>query len=385
MRSKPFTRILSLALFGIPFCGVAATGGEPVALSVRDLSLREKVGQLFVLRPDALEDQRLIAELENTSAAGTTEVTDAIRAKYDQYPCGGFALFRKNIVSPEQLKQFTQDLHGLNEKIPPLLAIDEEGGRVTRIAGHPNKAFNEPVIPSMGVLAAAGDPERVRETAQTIGTYLKEYGLDIDFAPVADVNTCPENPIMGDRAFGDDPEVAATMVRAYIHGLHDSGIASCIKHFPGHGDTSSDTHTGYAETLKTWEEISACEMLPFRAGIEAGTEFVMTAHISTPNVTGCALPATMSDILLTEKLRGELGFEGLIITDALAMGAVSNQYTSAEACVTCLKAGADLLLMPYDYEEAFEGVLRTVESGELTEERIDQSVERILKFKFRTH
>ena len=134
---------------------------------------------------------------------------------------------------------------------------------------------------------------------------MKAYGLDIDFAPVADVNTNPRNPVIGDRAFGDDPAVASGMVQAYIRGLHEGGTASCIKHFPGHGDTATDTHTGYAETKKTWEEISACEMVPFRAGIAAGTDFVMTAHIAAPSVTGTDEPSTMSYTVLTEKLRQE--------------------------------------------------------------------------------
>jgi beta-N-acetylhexosaminidase len=205
--------------------------------------------------------------------------------------------------------------------------------------------------------------------------------VDIDFAPVADVNTNPLNPVIGDRAFGDDPATAAALVKQVIFGLHESGVASCIKHFPGHGDTSTDTHTGYAETGKTWEEMLNCEMIPFRAGIEAGTELLMTAHIAAPAVTGSDVPATMSHIFLTEKLRGELGYRGLIITDALSMGAIRDKYTSAEACIACIEAGADILLMPYDYFEAFDGVVQAVEEGRLTEERIDESLYRILRLK----
>ena len=203
----------------------------------------------------------------------------------------------------------------------------------------------------------------------------------MDFAPVADVNTNPLNPVIGSRAFGDDPQQAARMVSRVIEGLHDSGVASCVKHFPGHGDTATDTHTGYAETLKTWEEIKNCEMIPFQAGIDAGTDMVMTAHIAAPNVTGTSEPSTISPIMLTEKLRGELGYDGLIITDALSMGAIREAYSSAEACVLCVQAGVDLLLMPYDYFEAFDGVARAVEEGRIPEERIDESVCRILRFK----
>ena len=369
-----------LLIFGILFFQISASGeDDPIALRIRQMTLREKVGQLFVIRPDALEMRFGPAELEDNSITGTTKVTDEMRSRYSQYPCGGFALFRKNILSPSQLFSFVQNLHAIGS-LPTLTAIDEEGGRIARIANHPAH-FNVPQFPPMGEIAQTGDPANAFRAGLAIGEYLRAYGLDIDFAPVADVNTNPRNPVIGDRAFGDDPDIAASMVQAVIRGLHESGVASCIKHFPGHGDTATDTHTGYAETLKTWEEISACEMIPFRAGIQAGTDLVMTAHISAPNVTGGREPATMSYTLLTQKLRGEMGFQGLIITDALSMGAIRDQYSSSRACVACLQAGVDLLLMPYDYFEAFDGVVQAVESGEIPESRIDESVYRVLAFK----
>ncbi len=372
---------LSAALLsvGLLLTSMACAEEDPVALEIQGMTLREKVGQLFMIRPDALEGRFGPAELEDNSITGTTRVSGEMRDRYAQYPCGGFALFRKNILSPSQLMSFTEALHSLGV-CPPMLGIDEEGGRIARIANH-SANFNVTKFPSMGAIAQSGDESRAYEAGQTIGAYLSAYGLDIDFAPVADVNTNPRNPVIGDRAFGSDPELAAGMVRQVIFGLHDSGTASCIKHFPGHGDTATDTHTGYAETLKTWEEISACEMIPFRAGIEAGTEFVMTAHIAAPQVTGTDEPATMSYILLTEKLRGELGFQGLIITDALSMGAIREKYSSSQACVRCILAGADILLMPYDYYEAFDGVVQAVEEGVIPESRIDESVYRILSFK----
>ena len=322
---------------------------DPVARAVGGMTLREKVGQLFMVRPDALEGRFGPAELGDNSIVGTTEVTQEMREAYGRYPCGGFALFRKNILSPEQLLALTEGLHALGTPAP-ILGIDEEGGSIARIANHP-AGFAVPKFPNMNEIARSGDERRAYEVGRGIGAYLTVYGLDVDFAPVADVNTNPQNPVIGKRAFGDDPVLAAAMVKQAVFGLHDSGIASCIKHFPGHGDTATDTHTGYAETQKTWDAISACEMIPFRAGIEAGTEFVMTAHIAAPQVTGGSEPATMSYRLLTEKLRGELGFRGLIITDALSMGAITEKYTSSQACVQCILAGADILLMPYDYYE----------------------------------
>ncbi len=367
------------ALLAMLLIWPAAAEEDMMMQKMKTMTLREKVGQLFMIRPDALEGRFGPAELEDNSITGTTRVSDEMRETYAQYPCSGFALFRKNILSPSQLHLFTEKLHGLNA-LAPMLGIDEEGGRIARIANHPTN-FGVKKFPPMGQIAASGDDTAAFEAGLTIGQYLKAYGLDIDFAPVADVNTNPRNPVIGDRAFGDDPEVAAGMVQAVIRGLHEGGTASCIKHFPGHGDTATDTHTGYAETKKTWEEISACEMVPFRAGIAAGTDFVMTAHIAAPSVTGTDEPSTMSYTVLTEKLRGELGFEGLIVTDALSMGAIREKYSSSEACIRCIQAGVDILLMPYDYFEAFDGVVKAVESGMIPESRIDESVYRILKFK----
>ena len=346
---------------------------------LESMTLREKVGQLFMIRPDALEGRFSPAELGDNSIIGTTKVTDEMKEVYAQYPCGGFALFRKNITAPNQLLAFTRALHGMGG-IRPVLGIDEEGGRIARIANHP-VGFGVPQFEPMGEIAAAGDPARAYEAGRAIGGYLKAYGLDVDFAPVADVNTNPLNPVIGDRAFGDDPKVAAQMVVNVVEGLRDAGIAGCLKHFPGHGDTATDTHTGYAETLKTWDAISACEMIPFRAGIGAGAEWIMTAHIAAPSVTGSDEPSTMSYTMLTEKLRGELGYDGIIVTDALSMGAITEKYTSSEACILCIEAGADVLLMPYDYFEAFDGVVSAVEEGRISQERINESVYRVLRFK----
>ena len=379
MKKTCFYRSAAALLASAMLICPAAAEDDPILRKMESMTLREKVGQLFMIRPDALEGRFGPAELEDNSITGTTRVSDEMREKYALYPCGGFALFRKNILSASQLLMFNERLHGMGE-ISPMLGIDEEGGRIARIANH-SADFGVKKFPSMGSIAAGGDESKAFEAGLTIGQYLKAYGFDVDFAPVADVNTNPRNPVIGDRAFGDNPEVASGMVQAVIRGLHEGGTASCVKHFPGHGDTATDTHTGYAETKKTWEEISNCEMLPFRAGIAAGTDFVMTAHISAPNVTGSDEPSTMSYTILTEKLRGELGFEGLIITDALSMGAIREKYSSSEACVRCIQAGVDILLMPYDYFEAFDGVVRAVESGVIPESRIDESVYRILKFK----
>ncbi len=335
---------------------------------IATMTLREKVGMLFWIRPESL-----IADEEGKVRSLTREMKD----NYEKYPAGGFVLFSKNLKDEETLVKLTSDIHKMNERA--FIAIDEEGGTIARIAKC--DAFDVERFPDMEEIAMAGDESEAYRLGITIGGYLNEYGIDADFAPVADVNTNPDNPVIGKRAFGDDPEVAAGMVCKVIDGLHDAGVLCCIKHFPGHGDTTSDTHKEYAETLKTWEEIKAVEMIPFEAGISEGTDMVMVAHISVPKVTGDDTPASLSKVLITDKLRGELGFAKVIVTDALDMQAITDKYGDAKAAETAFIAGADILLMPKDYYAAFDGIIESVNAGTITEDRINESVKRILMMK----
>ena len=202
-----------------------------------------------------------------------------------------------------------------------------------------------------------------------------------DFAPDADVLDNGKGQVIGDRSFGDDPERVTQMAAAVSEGLHSQGVLSTFKHFPGHGAASGDTHEGFAYTDKSYGELLERELKPFMAAGERGVDAVMAAHISLPGVTGDNTPCTMSRQMLTEVLRGDLGYEGLIVTDALNMGAITKNYTSAEAAVGALEAGADLLLMPQDFHQAAEGVLGAVLEGKISQERIDQSVRRIIRAK----
>jgi beta-N-acetylhexosaminidase len=357
---------------------------DEVEAQLKQMALREKVGQMFYVRPEVLDTtihyghtggiDVTIADLANIKLQAVNATMLAVNEKY---PVGGIILYAHNIGNEAQLAAFIPQLRAL--KGSPLLCIDEEGGRVARIGNNPN--FNVKKFESMDSIGKTGDPANAYYCGNTIGTYLKKYGFDIDFAPVADVNTNPENIVIGKRAFSDDPSVAAPMVTNYLQGLKDAGITGCIKHFPGHGDTKSDTHYGYAQSLKTWDEMMNCEMITFRAGIEWGCQLIMTAHIATPNVTGTDLPATMSSLILQDKLRGLMGYKNIIITDDMEMGAITQQFTSAEAAVGCILAGADIVLGPQNFIEAFEAVVKAVEKGIITEERINQSVRRILKLK----
>ena len=375
-------------LAAILTCGLALTSctnnDNPIAPPVDEveaqlqkMTLREKVGQLFYIRLESLDPSIEWTTYDDLASIKVLEVTENMKHVNENYPVGGIILYAWNIEDEAQLARIIPQVRALNGH--PLLCIDEEGGRVSRIANNPN--FNVKKYESMAAIGATGDPQNAYECGNTIGTYLKHYGFDIDFAPVADVNTNPENVVIGPRAFSDDPAVAAPMVVNYLQGLKDAGITGCIKHFPGHGDTKADTHYGYASTQKTWEEMLDCEMVTFKAGIKWGCQLIMTAHIGAPKVTGSDVPSTMSPIILQDKLRGELGYQNIIITDAMEMGAITQQYTSAEAAVGSLKAGVDIVLGPRYFTDAFDAVMAAVNNGTLTEERINQSVRRILKLK----
>ena len=354
---------------------IITTPSDEIEAQLQKMTLREKVGQMFYVRPESLDPT---AAGQDYTELKLQEVNNNMRTVNALYPVGGIILYAHNINDEVQLLQFTSQLHQL--KGQPLLCIDEEGGRVVRIANNTN--FNIENVGKMGDIGETGDPERAYTAANTIGTYLKKYGFDLDFAPVADVNTNPENVVIGLRAFSDEPYVAAPMVVSYLQGLKDAGVIGCIKHFPGHGDTKADTHYGYAQSQKTWEEIRDCEMIPFRAGINWGCQLIMTAHISVPNVTGTDIPATLSSVILQDKLRKEMGYENVIIADAMEMGAITKQYEdNTEAVKLGIKAGLDIILNPMDFREAFEAVVKAVYTGEISEQRINESVRRILRMK----
>ena len=357
----------------------ASPSAAPAEL-LAEMTLREKVGQLFLVRPDALDPALSQQTIDDADVSGVTEVSETMAAFLEEYPVGGVVLFGKNITDEVQLRGLIAGLQQ-SSPVPLLIGIDEEGGVVARLANSPG--FDLPRYESAAAVGAQGT-DAVRAMSAEIGAYLAGYGINLDFAPVADVNTNPDNPVIGTRAFSSDPQEAADCVNAAVEGFSRAGVLCCLKHFPGHGDTAGDSHDGTVYTEKTMEELRACEFLPFEAGIRAGAPLVMVGHIAAPNaVEGeeSDLPATFSRALITDVLRDELGFAGVVVTDSLAMGAITETYTPGEAAVLALQAGADLLLMPAGLAQAYDGVLAAVEDGRLTEERIDESVARILALK----
>lgn len=336
------------------------------------MTLEEKAAQLFIISPESL-----VEITGSVTAAG-----DLTRRAFHDIPVGGFIYLGSNLQSAGQVKAMLSGIQAISMErlnLPAFLSVDEEGGSVARIGG--SGRFDVPVIDSMSKIGQSGDKDLAYHTGAQIGAYLSELGFNLDFAPIADVLSNPDNTVVKDRSFGSDPDHVSALALAVADGLHDQGILSVYKHFPGHGATAGDTHDGYAYTEKTLQELQSCELIPFRDGIRAGIPFIMVGHFSLPQITGDLLPASLSPAVITGLLREEMGYDGIVITDALNMEAIAQQYSSAEAAILALKAGNDILLMPADFKEAYQGVLDAVARGELTTERIDESVKRILRVK----
>lgn len=368
--------LVSMLVFSLLTCGLglpacAESTAEPapsVQEIVENMPLRQKVGQLFIVRPDALDFTQTQEQIDDAKEKGVLELTEEMRGALEQYPVGGIALFGKNIETPEQLRRFTAQLKAA-EEIPLFLAVDEEGGRVARLANC--DGFDLPKY------ASAYETEDAGEMGRTIGAYLKDYGFNMDFAPVADVNSNPENPVIGNRAFSDDAQTVCEKAAAMAEGLQEYGIMPVYKHFPGHGDTAEDSHAELAVVHKTLEQLQEIEWVPYA---NQKLPAVMVAHVAAPEA-GVDGPASLSYTAVTEWLRGLLGHEGLVITDALAMSAITKTHSPSEACIRALEAGVDILLMPAGLREAMDGVEDAVKSGRISESRIDESVCRILTAK----
>ena len=337
------------------------------------MTLEQKVAQLFIVTPEQL-----------TGASQATIAGPMTRDALSRIPVGGLCYFSQNIMSEWQLRDLlsgTRELaRAAGAGIAPFLTVDEEGGPlVARVAN--SGCFDVRTFPNMGDIGATGDAARAAEVGSVIGGYLHDIGFNIDFAPDADVLTNPANPVIGPRSFGGDPDLVAAMVAAEVETMLKTGTLPCIKHFPGHGDTEGDSHTGAVFTQRSRAEIEAVEFKPFIAGIDAGCPLVMVGHIETPNFAADGLPASLSPTMMTDVLRGQLGFEGAIVSDSFSMGAITQNYSPADAAIRFFQAGGDILLMPSDLQAAYDGVLGAVRAGQLSEERVDQSVLRALTAK----
>ena len=332
----------------------------------KKLSIEDKISRLFIVKPEALN-------LDPTSgkviAETITAVNSRISAALQKYKVSGVILFDKNILNESQLKKFNSDLKDASE-LPFFISVDEEGGNVSRLANHKNLS-----VANTGIPLNLKTEEKVKSAYQSIASYLDSFGFNLNFAPVADVYTNPNNKVIGSRAFATDPEAVSKLLVSAMKG--HALLPHCVKHFPGHGDTSEDTHNGTVTLNKTWEELLKCEIIPFKTAIENGCDMIMTSHITLPKVTNDNLPTSLSYDLVTGKLRNELGYDGVVITDSMAMGAITKNYSTGAAAVTAIKAGADIVLCTPNIAEAHSALLKAVKNGEISEERIDESIKRI--------
>ncbi len=338
--------------------------GEIVEGCISEMPIEDKVAGLFMITPEALTNTDVAVKAGNTT-----------KEKIGQYSVGGLIYFEQNIQSAEQLKEMISTTKSFS-KYALFVGVDEEGGEVSRLA----KKGLADNVGNMSEIGAGGDVSKAKAAGSAVATYLSEYGFNVNFAPVADV-ALEGNTVLGDRSFGSNAGEVAKMVAANVEGMTQSGVSACLKHFPGLGSTLEDTHDGMSVSEKTLEDFGTTDFMTFKAGIDAGAEFVMVSHLSVPNITGDNTPSSVSEKIITEVLRGQLGFDGIVITDAMNMAAITDYYTADEAAIKAIQAGADMILMPEDFEAAYNGVLDAVKSGTISEERINESLRRIYRVK----
>ncbi len=358
------------------------------------MTTRQKVAQMLMVTFKTWNDG------SGSGDVNVTELNDEIRDSIKRNQFGGVILFSQNSQNARQLKSLTDDMQSANLEGGALarlfISIDQEGGYITRLVTGTQ-------MPGNMALAATRDPQNAGKSAAVMAKELTACGINVDFGPDVDVNDNPDNPIIGVRSFSDDPNIVSEYGNAFIDGLHSEGIMSAVKHFPGHGNTQSDSHTGLPVVDKSMEELLECELIPFK-GIAKNSDFVMTAHISYPQITGSAgetytsmetgeeivLPATLSKTIITDILRDEIGFEGVVVTDALDMGAVARHVDKLDSARFAINAGVDMLLMPVNALDAeslaaldqyIDDVTALVEAGDISMQQVDDSVKRILNLK----
>lgn len=334
---------------------------DEIAAQMAEMSLEDKVGQMFVIDFGDMDKDHVVH-----SAGGDFDVRE--------HNIGGFILFDDDINGVAATKELTAGLMEISV-IPPFIAVDEEGGAVSRIGD--SGAVADYAVSSARSMAVNGT---VGENYAKIAKTLKAMGFNMDFAPDADVDTNPNNPVIGNRAFSSDPNTVGENVVTAMNALRDNGIIPVVKHFPGHGDTETDSHKGAAIMPHDRQRMDSVELVPFKKAIENGVPVIMAGHITVPAVSDTDRPATLDPNLITGLLRGELGYDGVVITDAMNMGAVTS-YGAAESVKAAVNAGVDIILMPTDIKAAFEAVVQAAANGEISEQRIDESVYRILKLK----
>lgn len=385
--------------------GTETAADDDIEAILNRMTLEEKVGQMMIASfriwkelpdPDDAGNTTVENAEQEIPAVNITELNDPVRDCLHEYHFGGTTLFAENCRDAEQVLRLVADLQAENQAgggLPMLVTIDQEGGSVVRLG------FGTSGVGNMA-LAATGDPANARAMAAIYGEELKLLGINADFAPVMDVNSNPNNPVIGLRSFSDSPETVSEFGLSFLEGLHSAGTIASLKHFPGHGNTDSDSHTGLPCINRSYDELKAVELVPFQAAINAGADMVMTAHIEYPQIEKetyvstssgeeIFLPATMSRTILTDILRGDMGFEGVVVSDALDMAAISENFTMEDTLRLTINAGVNMLILPIvtdtdqfrKLKDMVDMAVKLAESGEIEMARVDDSVRRILTLK----
>ena len=340
--------------------------------AINELTLEQQVAQLFIVAPESL-----------TGVGVQTRAGDATREAMQGLPVGGFCWFAQNLEDPDQTREMLANVRAYSMDIcglPAFNAVDEEGGNVVRVAS--NAAFGVDNVGNMRDIGTDGTAADAKTAASYIGEYLKDLGFNANLAPVADVVSLAANVDLVWRSFGTDPDKVSEMVTAQVEGYTGAGIVCSPKHFPGIGFAWGDSETEAITSDRTLQEMEATELKPFKAAIKAGAPMIMVGHLSCPQLSSSGLPASLNADIVDGILREELGFDGLVITDALKMGALADVVDDpVEIALTAFEAGCDLLLMPSDLQASYDKVLDAVRSGRISEERLHESLKRIIKVK----
>lgn len=343
------------------------TEEELVDNIMKDMSISDMIYQMMFVTPEAI-----------TNVGTVVRAGETTKKALEEYPVGGIVYFAQNFENREQTIEMISKTQEFS-KIPLFISVDEEGGRVARLGSNP--AMGTTKQPPMKTIGDSKETQKAYDAGKTMGSELSELGFNVDFAPDADVIINSNNKEIGDRSFGTDPELVSKMVEKLVKGLQDNGVSATLKHFPGHGSTYIDSHTGYSESNRTIDELRTTEFLPFKSGIDAGADFIMISHMTLVNATKEKVPSSISKEVITDMLINELGYKGIIITDSFSMGAITKEYSTADAAVKAVNAGVDMILMSSDLTGTHGAILEAVESGEISQERIEESVRKILRLK----
>ena len=334
---------------------------KKIEYTLENMTLEEKIGQMMIVFYTA-------PKMDNT-----------LKSALETVKPGGFILFKENITTYDATLKLIKEIKDMSN-IPMFISIDQEGGNVQRLLALQDKEVSN--IPYMYNVGLTDNELIAKEVGQVIAEELRVFGINMDFAPSIDILSNPNNTVIGKRSFGSNSEIVSKMGLALANSLLENGIVPVYKHFPGHGDTYTDSHVSLPIINKSKEELYNLELIPFINAINNGAKVIMIGHLAVPSITGDNTPASLSKILITDFLKNELNYDGIITTDALNMKALTNYYSQEEIYVKVVEAGVDILLMPSSSRECLKAIKKAVDEGIITEERIDQSVRKILKLKY---